>query len=148
MALPHHRHKMALQQVATENKLMVTKNRGFSLIELLIVVAIIGIIAAIAYPSYQNYLTRAARAEASAKLLEVMERQEQYYRRELKYTATLTDLGYGAMVETGSQRHVITAEACGTSIRRCVNLKATAQNASAGDATLELSSRGEKGNWD
>lgn len=53
-------------------------NKGFTLIELMIVVAIVGILSAIAYPSYQNYVQQARRADAQADLLELaqwMERQ-------------------------------------------------------------------------
>lgn len=120
--------------------------RGFTLIELLIVVAIIGIIAAIGYPSYTNYVVRAARAEASALLLEVMERQEQLYRSQRTYTADLTDLGYGANVATESGKHVITAALCGAgSVRRCINLSAAPQNNDP--LTLQLDSRGTKVGW-
>jgi type IV pilus assembly protein PilE len=44
------------------------KNRGFTLIELMIVVAVIGIIAAIAYPAYTDYVRRANRADGLAAL--------------------------------------------------------------------------------
>ncbi len=127
----------------------VNKN-GFTLIEVLIVVAIIGIIAAIGYPSYTNYLHKAGRSEASALLLEVMERQEQYYRNNISYTTDLTALNYPATLETESGRYSISSMAvCGTaSIRRCVNITAAAQGKQPAGDDLTLDSKGAKtGNW-
>ncbi|WP_372831391.1 type IV pilin protein [Pontibacterium sp.] len=54
------------------------KQKGFSLIELMITVAIIGIIAAIAYPSYTDYVQQARRADGQGAMLQAaqwMERQ-------------------------------------------------------------------------
>ena len=44
------------------------KSKGYSLIELMVVVAIIGIVSAIAYPSYQDYIRDTYRAQAVADL--------------------------------------------------------------------------------
>jgi len=122
---------------------------GFTLIELLITIAIIGIIAAIAYPSYTQYTLQAGRSEGAASLLQVMERQEHYYRNNLTYTTTLSDLGYAGVVKSETDRYHITATQCdGMAIRRCVNLVATAQPKQAADGPITLNSRGEKsGNW-
>ncbi|MEG1454952.1 MAG: type IV pilin protein, partial [Comamonas sp.] len=51
-------------------------SRGFTLIELMIVVAIVGILSTVAFPSYQEYLRRAARSEAKAGLLQAAQWME------------------------------------------------------------------------
>ena len=49
------------------------KNRGFTLIEVMIVVAVIGILAAVAYPSYVEYTKKTRRAEAAAVLMDAVQ---------------------------------------------------------------------------
>lgn len=59
----------------------MVRNRGFTLIELMIVVAIIGILAAIAIPAYQDYIVRAQTTEAFSLASFVKPKIVDYYRR-------------------------------------------------------------------
>lgn len=51
---------------------------GFSLLELMIVVAVIGILTRIAYPSYIEYLKRGYRSQAQSLMLDLANREQQY----------------------------------------------------------------------
>ncbi|MBF0265789.1 MAG: type IV pilin protein [Gammaproteobacteria bacterium] len=51
---------------------------GFTLLEMMIVVAIIGILAAVAVPSYQEYIKKAKRADAKVALMDLQIQQEKY----------------------------------------------------------------------
>lgn len=61
--------------------------KGFTLIELMIVVAIVGILAAIAYPSYQSYVESTRRSLAQADLLEIAQFLERRYSANFDYRA-------------------------------------------------------------
>lgn len=64
--------------------------RGFTLIELMIVVVIVGILAAIAYPSYNRYMIQSRRADAQATLLRIAAAQEKFFANCGRYSNSLT----------------------------------------------------------
>lgn len=73
-------------------------NKGFTLIELMIVVAIIGILAAIAYPSYHNYKIRTHRTDAQAEMIAIGQSLSQYKATRGNYSNATIDRIYGNSV--------------------------------------------------
>jgi len=83
-------------------KMLDSKYKGFTLIELMIVVAVIGILAAIAYPSYQDYLMRSRRADAKAGLLSLQLAQEKYRASCVQYATTINSASANYSCATGN----------------------------------------------
>ena len=71
------------------------RQRGFTLNELLVVMAIISLLGLLGYPSYLDYVTRANRSAAKSLLLQIADRQEQFFADNKRYAADLLELGYG-----------------------------------------------------
>ena len=66
------------------------KNKGFTLIEVMIVVVIIGILAAVAIPNYSEYVTRSRVPEAISGLSDMRVRMEQYFQDNRTYVGACT----------------------------------------------------------
>ncbi|EGG95516.1 Type IV pilus biogenesis protein PilE [gamma proteobacterium IMCC1989] len=92
-------------------------NKGFTLVELMIVVAIIGILATIAYPSYLDHVNTSRRAEAISALVSVASNQERFYTINGNYASSVTaniGLGLSGQSETGLYTLTVNADAVTT----------------------------------
>lgn len=70
--------------------------KGFTLVELMIVVAIVAILTMVALPSYQAYVLKSHRTAAINAILDLASREARYYTTNNAYTSSLTVLGYSA----------------------------------------------------
>ncbi len=138
---------------------MTKKHQGFSLIELMIVVAIIGILAGVAYPSYVEYTRKAHRAKAQEALesfamaMEKLRLESQDYRLANGSTADVTThtapiasvFADSAPTDGGTQFYDLTFVA--TQFSYAVRATPNGTQPMNGDGYFELHHTGRKG-WD
>ena len=149
---------MTMQRIHTTPR----ASRGFTLVELMIVVAVIAILGAIAYPSYQEYARKGRRGEARAALLELRQQQERYMTQFNTYkTFSATD-SVPFLKQAGSNpdrpSYKLSAVACKTtegkngtgtgtdvSLQSCIKLIATPEIADPKVGNLSITTLGAKG---
>ena len=107
---------------------------GFTLIELMIVVAIIGILAAIAVPMYSDYVTRSRRTDGQAALLQVAQELERCYTQYSAYNNNNCSVVSGGAVSQNSPEGFYAIAATGGNLTATTFiLTATPQGAQAND---------------
>ena len=135
--------------------------RGFTLVELMIVITVLAVLAGIAWPNYQDYVRKSNRADAKSMLSQVASRQEQFYLNNKSYT-TNRDAVWSADVndadddgsttdyvsEAGYYNLAISAGPSGsiaTSYALTAATNGAPQSADAECLNFTLNSRGDRG---
>jgi type IV pilus assembly protein PilE len=122
----------------------MNRSRGFSLIELAIVMLIIAILAAIAIPSYSRYAYRARRTEGQQLLQSMAIAEERWYATNNKY-GSLTQIGFTVTTSQNGYYAADIPASAGTSAQ-AFTIEAVPQGAQRGDAcaTLTINNAGAK----
>ena len=140
-------------QHCNSNQVVNRKFNGFTLIEMVLVVAIIGVIVSIALPSYQQYVENTRATDAQGALMSLASKLERYHTQEGTYaTATLgdgstaTDIFPTEAPLDGNKKFydlsIVAADTNANSFR----ITAAPKNGQGGP-TIELLSTGERVNW-
>jgi len=96
-------------------KLQKKNQQGFTLIELMIVIAIVGILAAIALPAYQDYIVRSKISEAMAGLAEGKTTAAEYYAANLRFPSDADSWGINTNIRGGEILYRMEATGTGDS---------------------------------
>jgi type IV pilus assembly protein PilE len=117
------------------------RNRGMTLVELLVVVTIVGILSAIAVPAYRGYVLRVGRTDAKVALTSAAQTLERCYTRFNAYNDPMCPAIPATAPGAGTATYTITAVPAANSF----TLKATRANGQADDADCGDFTLDEKG---
>ena len=131
--------------------MMQAKQRGLTLIELMVVVAVMAILASIAYPLYTNQTQKSRRADAKIALESIAMAEERFYTINGRYAATLSSLQVSTEIQGGASDQgyydISVAYDGGDSQTFVATAEAASGGSQSGDsacAEFEINQSGEK----
>jgi type IV pilus assembly protein PilE len=120
------------------------KQTGFTLIELMIVVAVVAILASIAFPSYQQYVIRTKRAAAKAQMMDIANRQQQFLTANRSYADAATLAGSGFALPSDVSANYGYTIALSVTTVPAFTVTFTPIGSQATDGTLTINNEGAK----
>ena len=132
------------------------RQTGFSLIELMIVVAIVGILGAVAYPAYTSSMLKGKRAEGRTALTDLMLQQERYFTQNNTYLAFTNAAGVTSPTSVpfkafsgdnpAKAAYFLSAAVCSSTLAlsECVQLSAAPVHSDPAYGSLTMQSSGAK----
>ncbi len=102
----------------------MTKQKGVTLIEMLIVVAIIGVISAIAYPSYQSYVLKGHRTQAMGDMVKVQLNLEEHFTQNSNYNSPVINGSTCSICDSDNDRYTFSLSSAANSYTITATAKA------------------------
>ncbi|MCD9499365.1 prepilin-type N-terminal cleavage/methylation domain-containing protein [Photobacterium carnosum] len=118
------------------------KQKGVTLIEMLIVVAVIGVLTAIAYPSYQSHVLKGHRTQAMGDLIKIQLALEESYTQDSAYDFTIVSGSSCSFCDTDSERYTLAVTQQDPGYLITAKMESLQKNDECEDLSLDQTSKG------
>lgn len=120
--------------------------KGFSLVEIMMVIAILGVLAAIAIPAYQDYIVKAKRGEVKTEMMAIAQNLQRYHVANKSFANAKGNLGFNTDLPFPNKEPVYNIKLTISADNRSWVLEATpiADKSQDKNGSLRLNSQGHK----